>query len=147
MIESRQKSSANIVSYSIQKTTQIDSLIKEEIEAVRSFRDGTVWATSGLGSFGSNYGSGYPRYFTLDNSVTPPKWKINSGTETINGFTRSVVFDKVSRDLSRKYIESTYNAAHDDPDTIKITVNIIFNSKTYKVVTYLTNWQQLTFNN
>ncbi len=67
--------SALNISTAIKKTIKADFLAKEELEAVRSFRYNTIWATDGLGSFGGNYGSSYPRYLTLDNSVSPPKWK------------------------------------------------------------------------
>lgn len=125
---------------SIQKTTEVDSLIKEEFEAVRSFREGTTWNTNGLGMVTT--GSANPYYTALDTTVTPPKWKLNSGTETLGVFTRKVIFDKVSRDLTTKNIENPYNAAHDDPDTRKITVIVTFGAKTYQVVSYLTNWNK-----
>src|SRR3989338_6708926 len=48
------------LSASIQKKSQADSLIKEELEAVRAFRDGTTWSNVASVNFGSpnNY------YFT-----------------------------------------------------------------------------------
>ncbi|MDO8529900.1 MAG: type II secretion system protein [bacterium] len=125
-------------SRSIKKAAEVDSLIKEELEAVRSFRDGTQWATNGLGVVAT--GSTNPRYTALDSS-TPPKWILQSGTETVGAFTRNVVFDKVSRNPSTQNIESTYNAANDDPDTRKATVTVTYGGKTYQVITYLTNWQ------
>lgn len=130
------------LSTSLQKVAQADFLAKEEIEAVRSFRDATAWVTTGLGSFGSNYGNSYPYYFTVDTSINPPKWKINSGTETIGIFARSIVFNKVSRDLTTNNIESPYNASHDDPDTKQLIVTVTYEGKTYQLVTYLTNWQK-----
>ena len=124
-------------SSSIKKTTQIDSLIKEEIEAVRSFRDGTVWGTNGLGTV--SVGGANPYYLVLDTG-NPPKWILQTGTEMVNDVTRNVVFDNVSRDPSTNNIESAYNPAHLDPDTKKITVTVVSGTKTYQVVTYLTNW-------
>ena len=128
-------------SFDIQKRTQVDSLVKEEIEAVRAFMDSTAttWGTNGLGSV--NTGSGSPYYLVLDSS-TPPKWTLQAGTETIGVFTRKVIFDKVSRNPTTKEIESTYNAANDDPDTRKVTVNVVWKGTTYQVVTYFTNWQK-----
>ena len=149
-------------STSLQKVAQADFLAREEIEAVRSFRDGTIWATDGLGSL-VNYGSAYPRYFTLDTSFNPPKWKINSGTETVGIFTRSVVIDDVYRYSSNGNIVTYHQQkprffAHNiayaletcaeedpcplDPNTKKITVNISYDGKNYQIVTYLTNWQK-----
>ena len=127
------------ISSSIKKTTQIDALIKEEMEAVRSFRDGTVWATTGLGGLAT--GSNSPYYMVLNTGVNPNTWITQTGTETVSGFSRKVHFDKVSRDPATSDIEGTYNASNDDPDTRKATVTIASGSNTYEVITYFTNWQ------
>lgn len=126
------------LSHTIKKTTEIDALIKEELEAIRSFRDGTVWATTGLASLAT--GSANPYYATLDNQ-NPPKWILQTGTQTLGAYTRNVVFDKVSRNPGTQAIESAYNGANDDPNTRKITVTVTYEGKTYQVGTYLTNWQ------
>lgn len=124
---------------SIVKSVQINSLIKEEIEAVRSFRDGTVWQTNGLGILST--GDNNPYFASLDNSVNPSAWKLSLGTETIDGFTRKIIFDKVSRNPATKNIEAVYNAANDDPDTRRIIASVYFNGRTYQTVTYFTNWK------
>lgn len=121
------------ISSSIKNEIQANSLIKEELEALRNFRDGTTW----LNFSSVNFGDGNPYYFILSGN----QWVRSSGTETVGIFTRSVVFDKVSRDPVTQYIESVYNASHDDPDTRKIKTNVIWDSKTYQLVTYVTNWQ------
>jgi len=123
------------ISASMQKQIKADSLAREELEAARSFRDGTTWATNGLGT--ANTGSSNP-YYLSNNSGS---WTLVSGTETPDIFTRKVIFDKVSRDSSQN-IESVYNVSHDDPDTRKITVTITWPGKTMQVVSYLTNWKQ-----
>lgn len=125
---------------SVQKTAEADSLIKEELEAIRSFREGSAWATDGLAILAT--GSANPYYAAQDTTVNPPKWKFNTGTETVGSFTRKVVFDKVSRDTSTSNIEAVYNSAHDDPDTRKVTVTVTLGTKTYQVISYLTNWNQ-----
>lgn len=127
------------ISFSLQKSAEIDALMKESLEATRSFRDGTTWSTNGLGTI--LIGSGNTYYFVLDNTPNPPKWSLTSGTETIGVFTRKIFFDKVSRNPSTKDIESTYNSVNDDPNTRKVTVSITFDSKTSQVITYLTNWK------
>jgi len=147
------------ISSSIKKTTQINFLIAEELEAVRSFRDATLWATNGLGTV--NTGAINPYHFVLDTVPNPPKWILVSGTETIGDFTRSVVFDKVYRDSSDNIVAfgkggELYNSfiafalvcgdeggpgCIYDPDTKKVTVRVVFNGRTYRVITYLTNWQ------
>jgi len=123
-------------SHDIKKETEMDFLIKEEIEALRSFRDGTDWTTNGLGSAGIITGN--PYYLALSGGA----WSLTPDVEIIDSLTsRSIIFDKVSRDPTTKDIEATYNEFNDDPDTRKITVNVAWSGKTYQVVTYLTNWK------
>jgi hypothetical protein len=126
-------------SSSIKQTAQAQALIKEEIEAVRAFRDSTVWATTGLGPL--NTSDSNPYYLSLDKSASPAKWQINPGTETVNGFTRKIIFDKVSRDTSG-YIQDVYNPLLDDVNTRKITVVVKSVTKTYQISTYFTNWNK-----
>lgn len=153
------------ISTSLQKVAQADFLAREEMEAVRSFRDATTWATNGLGSL-VDYGSDFPRYFTLDNAFSPPRWKINSGSETVGIFTRKVTFSKTYRDSANndlyvnpictvldvgfKKIRDSFfgnevmavvGICIEDVNTIEVVVTITYEGKTYKIVTYLTNWQ------
>lgn len=121
-------------SYSLKQEAKADYLMREEVEALRSFRDATAWA-SGVGA--AAIGSTSPYYFTVSGSQWIPVY----GTETTGIFTRNVVFDRVSRDPSTGAIESLYNGLHDDPETRKATVTVTGNGKTYQVVLYLTNWQ------
>jgi len=131
--------SAQNTSTSLRKETQADSLAREAFEAVRSFRDGTTWSANGLGIV--NYAESNPYYLFLDNSSTPAKWSLRTGTETVGIFTRYIVFDKVSRDPTTHYIESVYNSSHNDPDTVKATVTVLWSDKTARVVSYFTNWK------
>ena len=124
----------------LQKTAEADSLIREELEAARSFREGTIWATNGLATL--NTGSANPYRAILDTSVNPPKWTFVAGAETVGEYTRSIVFDRVSRNPSTFNIETIYNANNDDVNTRKITVTVTRGNKTYQVVSYLTNWNQ-----
>ncbi len=128
------------ISSLVTNTTKADSLIKEEIEAVRSFRDGTNWSVDGLGIV--NKGINNPYHIFLDTISNPNKWNLVSGTETIGIFTRNIVFDNVSRDSITNNIEDNYNQFNDDPDTVKITITVSWLNKTSKVVAYLTNWQK-----
>ncbi len=128
-------SSLNI-SASIQKTTRADFLIKEEFESLRNFRDGTTWATNGLGMV--NTGSSYP--YHLVNSSN--NWTLVAGAGAVDSiFVRQIIFDKVSRNKITNDIESVYNASNDDPDTRMITITVAWPEKTLKVVSYLTNWK------
>jgi len=122
------------LSSSIQKQTQADSLIKEGFESVRNFRDGTTWATNGLGIV--NYGTGNP--YRLVNSSG--QWTLVAGAETVGIFTRQIVFDKVSRDTGGS-IEAVYNSSRNDADTIKVTLTVTWPGKTMQAVSYFTNWK------
>lgn len=126
------------ISSSVAKNNNADALAKEAIEAVRSFRDATTWGTNGLGTFET--GNSNPYHFVLDTSTNPAVFTLAAGSEAVGGFTRYVVFDKVSRDLLTSNIEATYNASHDDPNTRKVTVTVV-GTATYQFVTYLTNWR------
>jgi len=118
------------ISSSLQKTTQANSLIKEEFEAVRSFRDGTTWA-----NFKNiNFGSPNFYYFTPNSN----QWARNSGTETLGIFTRNIIFGQVYRDANGDIAPSGTL----DNDTIKVTVTVSWSSKTLQIITYLTNWQK-----
>jgi len=125
----------------IRQTTTARSMATEELEAVRAWRDSTSWDVDGLGVVST--GETNAHYFFVDDTNTPNKWNINSGTETVEGFTRSVVFDRVSRDPTSGDIQSIYNPANDDPDTRKATVTIAWevqSTQSLQIVTYFTNW-------
>ncbi len=126
-------------STSIRQADQANFLLKESIESTRSFRDGTTWSTNGLGTVTT--GSANPYYFLLNTGVNPNAWVLTSGTETVDIFTRKIVFDKVSRDPTTQNIESTYNASHDDQNTRKITATVSWQGKSASLITYLTNWK------
>lgn len=119
----------------LQKQNKAEFLIKEYIEAVRVFRDSTAnsWSSTGVGSLST----GTPYHLVL--SGDPPTWSLASGPETTDGFTKQVVFEKVSRDANGNIVSS---GGTDDPDTRKVIVQVSFNSKTYQISTYLTNWQK-----
>jgi len=132
----------SIISLSLKSTrfaenvNKADFLARELIEAARSFRQGTGWDSNGLGVLDTD--TDY--YFSLTGS-NPPDWVINPGQENIGIFTRSIVFEKVSRDPITKEIQQTYNVSNDDPDTRKVIVRVFFDSKIIELTTYLTNWQ------
>ncbi len=126
-------------SASISQSSQANFLMKESLETVRSFRDGTTWAGSGLGTV--NTGSANPYHFTLNTGVIPNTWTLTPGAETAGIFTRKIVFDKVSRDPATQNIEAAYNAAHNDANSRKVTATVSFSGKTLNLVTYFTNWK------
>jgi type II secretory pathway pseudopilin PulG len=120
------------ISSSIKKATQADALAKEELEELRNFRDGTTWATTGLGNvtLGQNY------YLTFNSGTS--KYQLNSGTETVNGYTRSIVFSAVSRDANGAIVSS---GGSNDPNTRQAVSTVSGNGVSQQVVIYLTNWQ------
>jgi hypothetical protein len=122
-----------------QKALQSDALIREEVEALRAYRDGTAW-NSGLGIVST--GSSHPYYLVLDNSTNPPKWNLVQGTETVGAFTRKIIFESVSRDPVTHDILANYDAGNRDINTIKITAITSSGNRSWQVVTYLTNWQR-----
>jgi len=123
------------ISSSIKETAQANNLAQETVEAVRNFRDGTDWDTDGLATLST--GVSYCLGKTADN---PPKWELALGEETVDGFTRKVIFERVSRD-SNDNIEDVYNPGNDDPNTRKVITVISWKNEEVKIVTYLTNWR------
>ncbi|MFZ5559203.1 MAG: prepilin-type N-terminal cleavage/methylation domain-containing protein [Patescibacteria group bacterium] len=113
------------------------SLAEEGVEAIRNFRDFNDWSVDGLGTLSSGV-----NYHPVRASSS---WDIVSGSETINGFIRSIIFNRVSRDTNDN-IEQVYNPLNDDPNTRKVTVTITWVDRqgagTENLVTYLTNWRE-----
>ncbi len=127
------------ISTGLQRASGADSFIKEQMEAVRSFRDGTTWQTNGLGSLAT--GQAYPYYMAVDENSNPKKWVLNQGTQTSGIFTKKIVFEKVSRNPANLDIESIYNASRDDPNTKKATVTVTWDNNASQVSAYFTNWK------
>ena len=119
------------------QTTQANALAQETMEAVRSFRDRTVWNGDGLGTL--TVGSAYHQEKT---ATTPLEWTLLLGQETIDIFTREVVFATAYRDINDNIIDS----GTEDPATKKATVAVFWQERgrNHKVelVNYFTNWQE-----
>jgi len=123
----------------IKQTIQVNTLAQEMTEAVRNFRDQTFWKENGLGSSAVTVGAAYHPEKTGD---SPPKWVLASGEETIDIFTRKVVFETVYRDTDDNIAES----GTEDLNTKKATVTVSWQERgrTHQVVlvTYFTNWRK-----
>ncbi|MDP2864353.1 MAG: hypothetical protein Q8N73_01680 [bacterium] len=118
------------------QTTKANTLAQEAMEAVRNFRDQTSWEDNGLGNLTA--GVAYHPQKTAD---LPPKWVLVSGEETIDIFTRKVVFETVYRDEN----DDIAQFGAEDPDTQKATVTVSWTERgkahQLVLVTYFTNWK------
>ncbi len=123
-------------------TAQAENFAGETIEAVRNFRDGTVWTSNGLGTLLT--GEANPYHPEKDQSFSPPKWKLVSGEEAIDGFIRKVVFTDVQRDSDGNIVEGGGYAS--DPGTKKVKTIVSWEKMgklhQIEIVTYLTNWRK-----
>ena len=121
------------ISILVRETNQANFLAQDTIEAVRNFRDGTVWDINGLGTLivDTVY---YPEK-TIDN---PPAWTMIQGEETIDIFSRKVIFENVMRDANDNIVGS---GGISDPDTKKVTATVSWKGKKVEIITYLTNWK------
>lgn len=121
------------------ETNRATLLAQEEMEGIINFRNETTWDINGIGTLATE--SSYPYYLQLNELVIPPEWTIVQGTETIDIFTRKIVFDNVSR-ASNGDIESTYNPANNDLNTRKVTVTVSWKDKKVELFRYITNWKK-----
>ncbi len=122
------------LSATVKETTIADALAQELVEAVRNFRDGTDWDTDGLGTLNSGV-----NYYSEQTAGSPPTWILTLGTETINNFTRKVVFENVMRDANDNIVES---GGTNDPNTMKVIATVSWESRKVEIITYFTNWKQ-----
>ena len=116
-----------------QKIAQANFLTQETMEAVRSFRDGTIWDSDGLGILNVDVA-----YYPQKTADIPAGWALVEGEESRNGFIRKVIFETVYRDGNDNIAESGI----EDPNTKKVTVSVWWQKiHEVKLVTYLTNWK------
>jgi len=118
---------------SIKETTQANNLAQEAIEAVRNFRDETEWGVDGLGTLSASTDY-YPQQ-----TGSPPQWQMTLGEETINIFTRKIVFNNVRRDGNDNIVEA---GGTPDNNTKKVTVTVSWKDEQIQIQTYLTNWRE-----
>lgn len=84
--------------------------------------------------------------------ISGNKWVLASGDETIeqNGetYTRYIVIDNVSRDLSTRLIESSYSSANDDPSTQKIIATVTWagGGESFSVTDIFLRWKNKVCN-
>ena len=114
------------------ETTQAKNFAEETLEAVRNFRDGTIWDANGLGILSLD-----TVYHLEKTGDTPPKWDFVLGEEEVNGFKREVVLNRVFRDADSNIAAS----GTEDPNTKKITATVSWKDKELEIINYLTNWR------
>ena len=119
----------------IKETTYANFLAQEAIETVRNFRDGTDWSTDGLGDLTAGV------YHPEKTGDIPPKWSLFLGEETINNFSRKIVFENVQRVTGSDDIFEGTGVPYSDSDTKKVTIIVSWKDKTVEITTYFTNWQ------
>ena len=122
------------ISTLVKETTQANFIAQETIEATRNFRDGTDWTTNGIGILAMN--AAYHLEKTADN---PPKWTLVQDEESINGFSRKVIFQNVNRDANYNIVAT---GGTNDPDTKKATTTVSWKNKKVEIITYITNWRR-----
>jgi len=131
-----------------EQTAQAAALAQETMEAVRNFRDGIDWDNDDASNLYDGLGlrtAGAP-YHPMKSSDVPPKWQLVSGADTVNGFTRKVVFDNVLRNVATDDITTaTSGSTYTDLDTKKATVTVSWtawgSNHQVAVPAYFTNWK------
>lgn len=112
-----------------------NTLAQEAMEAVRNFRDNTSWSVDGLATLSLE-----TEYHPEKTVISPIEWDLVFNKETIDGFDREVVFQKVYRDGDFDIAAS----GTEDPDTRKAVVTVSWQErgKNYSIVliSYFTNW-------
>lgn len=121
----------------IRQTTAANELAREAMEAVRNFRDTTLWNENGLGKLATSTDY-FPRA-----TGTPEAWQLVLGEESSGIFERKIVFEDVMRDGNHNIVAA---GGTFDPDTKKITAIVSWmvknGTRQVKLVTYLTNWRR-----
>lgn len=122
---------------SVEKQQQYQAyfLAQQAAEGLRSFRANNAWAVSGLGTLTNDI----PYHLTLQGS--PADWKVLSGAQTLDGFTQTIIFKAVRRDINNNIVESGGTIDGDSKQAI-ITISWSQNNKFYQIqlVSLLTNW-------
>lgn len=131
-------------SISVKETIRANSLAQETMEAARSFRDNVVWNNNDPANQYDGLGIAMTgvSYHLQKSSGDPADWQLLHGEESVDGYSRKIVFNKVSRNPATDDIETAYDPANDDTDTRKATVSVFWKGKKVEIITYFTNWRQ-----
>ncbi len=128
-----------VVNFSLKKAGQQEGFVQalwlgqETMEQLRVFRDNTTWQADGLGLITN--GISYHLEFS-------PQISLAVGPKTINGFTQSIIFSSVLRDVNDNIVES---GGVIDTDAKKIGVVISWleqgSARQIELDNLLANWQ------
>jgi len=117
----------------IKKTTAASYLAIEAIEATRAIKDEDWTAITA-------FSAGVPVHPIQGGS--PAKWSLAAGNETIDGFSRQIIFANVYRDSNDDIDQVT---SIFDANTKKITVTVSWSERgqaqQISLSDYLTNWK------
>jgi len=122
------------LSTGLKETAQLNAVAQETMEAVRGFRDGTIWTTNGIGTLTVD-----AAYHPEKTAGVNPSWILVSGEGITGDFNQKVVFSRVSRDSNDNIVSA---GGSDDSGTRKVTVTVYKGSKETEITTYLTDWKQ-----
>ena len=112
------------------------SLAKEMMEAVRSFRDNSDWLTNGLNVLNLDVN------YHLEQNGNPIKWALVAGLQTKDGFTQSIVFSAVRRDVNGNIVASGGNLDnYSKMARVKITWQDQGKTKQIQLDNLLTSWR------
>jgi hypothetical protein len=109
---------------------QAQSLLREATDAVRSVRE-KGWSNV------ATDGTYYP-------AISGSTWSLNSGSQTINGFTRQLVISSVQRDAAGAIVSS---GGTNDPSSKHVVVTVSWSTprpSSISTDSYLTRWQTNT---
>lgn len=128
-----------VTSQIVQQASRATALAQEGLEIVRNYRDGTDWAVDGLGQVAFTPSSYHP-----EQSGSPPEWTLVSGSETIDEFTREIMFEEVCRSSSHDIVACP--GSYTDADTVQavVTVSWLEKGRSHEVEleAYFTTWNQ-----
>ena len=123
-------------SHIVQETSKATALGQEAMEIVRNVRDGTDWAVDGLGILALS-----PAVYHPEQSGSPSKWILVSGSETIGAFARQIQFEEVSRDGN----DDIAAVGAVDPDIVKTVVTVSWQERgrnhEVQVNGYFSDWR------
>lgn len=128
------------------QTTEATILAEDTMETLRNYRDGTVWD---FDDFTDEYDGlkivdRDTAYHFEQSSDTPPRWKLIIASETVDEFTRQILFENVCRDGSDNIVACPGSGV--DSDSVRATVKVSWQergrSHEVELEIYLTNWQQ-----